>query len=405
VYLVRIALVTDSYYPYIGGIQRYVDALASIFSKRHEVHIITQYIPGYPKIEMRDNCTIHRIKPLVNAEVAPFNVLRHSSRLSAYFQELKIDIIHTNNHCSLGVIKAAKTSKIPVIYCVHGYGLLCPRHSFIRMNGQLCDGFSIFSCVRFCGFRTFKRLAIVKDYRMRNSLIKSADHIIVPSKQVSQLFVSEKNKVSVIYHGVDTKRFFPVRSEAFKEQHNLEDYILVVARLVPEKGIEYALRAIKNINTKLVIIGDYDLFQRERRNPYLNRLYRLVETLKIHHKVVFLQFQDHCELLKALSGASATLIPSVWREPFGLIALESLACTTPVIVTRVCGVAELLDSTIGRVIKEGTVESILDALSEVLPNSTEMGKKGRTKVENELTWEHTAVKTLSLYERILNQRP
>ncbi|MFX1519411.1 MAG: glycosyltransferase family 4 protein [Promethearchaeota archaeon] len=399
----KIALVTDSYYPYIGGIQRYVDELANIFSERHEVHILTQEVPGYPEIELRNNVTIHRMKSLINAESSPLSVLKNHPQLSECFRELKLDIIHTNNHCSLGVIKAAKVSKIPVIYCVHGYGLLCPKHSFIRNNDKLCDKFSNFACVRFCNYRNIQNLLIVNDYRKRNKLIKSSDGIIVPSKQVSQLFEIEKNNLSVIYHGVDINRFFPVRSESFKQKYDLDEYILVIARLIPEKGIEYAIRAIKEINSKLVIIGDYDLSQRAHKNPYLNKLYRLVETLEVQNKVLFLQFQDHCELIKALSGASVTLIPSIWREPFGLIALESLACGTPVIITHVCGVAELLDTTVGRIIKEGAVESIIAALHKVLPNSKEMGKRGRTKVKNELTWTHTAVKTLSLYERILKQ--
>lgn len=402
-YCVRIALVADSYYPYIGGIQRYIDELANIFSERHEVHIITQYVPGYSETELRNNITIHRIKPLVNAETAPLSVLRSYPQLSEYFRELNLDIIHTNNHCSLSVIKAAKASKIPVIYCVHGYGLLCPKHSFIRNNGTLCDGFSSFACFRFCNYRTIHDLLIVNDYRKRNKLIKSSDYIIAPSKQVSQLFEAEKNKLSVIYHGVNTKRFFPVRSEPFKQKYDLDEYILVVARLIPEKGVEYAIRAIKEMNSKLVIIGDYDLFQRTHRNPYGNKLFRLVKSLGIQHKVLFLQFQDHCELIKALSGASATLIPSVWREPFGLIALESLACETPAIITQVCGVAETFDDTVGRIIKEGAIESIVDAFHKVFSNSKEMGKRGRIKVENELTWNHTAVKTLSLYERASNQ--
>ena len=193
----RIALVADSYYPYIGGIQRYVDELANIFSELHEVHIITQYVSGYSETELRNNITIHRIKPLVNAETAPLSILRNYLQLSEYFRELKLDIIHTNNHCSLGVIKAAKASKIPVIYSVHGYGLLCPKHSFMRDNGKLCDGFSSFACFRYCDYRKIQNLRIINDYRTRNKVIKSSDRIIAPSKQVSQLFETEKNNVSI----------------------------------------------------------------------------------------------------------------------------------------------------------------------------------------------------------------
>ncbi len=141
--------------------------------------------------------------------------------------------------------------------------------------------------------------------------------------------------ISVIPCGVNLDLFQPVDREAARQQLGLNGNknILFVGRLEPLKGIDKLLMAMTYLEnregTRLLVIGGDGNSQYE-----IERLQRLSRELHIQDSVIFLGLIKQEKLPLYYSAADVCVVPSYY-ESFGLVALESLACGTPVVATDV----------------------------------------------------------------------
>ncbi len=141
--------------------------------------------------------------------------------------------------------------------------------------------------------------------------------------------------ISVIPCGVNLELFQPVDKEAARQQlgFNGNKNILFVGRLEPLKGIDRLLMAMTYLEnregTRLLVIGGDGNSQHE-----IERLQRLSRELHIQDSVIFLGLIKQEKLPLYYSAADVCVVPSYY-ESFGLVALESLACGTPVVATDV----------------------------------------------------------------------
>jgi len=158
--------------------------------------------------------------------------------------------------------------------------------------------------------------------------------------------------------GVNVNLFRPIDQEKARRRLNLngEDVLLFVGRIVPIKGLDHLLMALPYLEAKrpvkLLVIGGDD-----RSSAFRGELRNLTRELGINDHVTFLGFVNHEELPLFYSAADVCVIPS-YHESFGLVALESLACGTPVIATKV-GVME-------SVIRSGHTGYVVDNNTPVL---------------------------------------
>src|SRR5215472_1541198 len=140
------------------------------------------------------------------------------------------------------------------------------------------------------------------------------------------------------YHFINTERFKPnpyVRAKV-RNRHNVADrfVILVVAHLIPEKGVDVVLKALKALPTHVVlwIVGE----GMER-----DSLEAMTRLLNLKERVVFWGLQENVE--PYMQAADCFVCPSIWEEAAGLVNLEALACGLPVIASAVGGIPELID--------------------------------------------------------------
>ena len=146
--------------------------------------------------------------------------------------------------------------------------------------------------------------------------------------------------IRVIPCGVNLELFQPVDRIAAKQQLNLNGSktILFVGRIEPLKGIDKLLKAVTYLDGKaklLVIGGD------ENSHHEIERLQRLSRELGIEDLVIFLGRVKYEEMPRFYNAADVCVIPSYY-ESFGLVALESLACGTPVVATEVGGAGSII---------------------------------------------------------------
>ena len=170
-------------------------------------------------------------------------------------------------------------------------------------------------------------------------------------EQLVQLYDAAPARIRVISPGVDTERFHPIPAAHAKERMGIcpdRRIILFVGRIEPLKGVDNLLRAIALVMERRpelreglcvpVIGGDPD---RVREDDEMMRLQELREELGIGDIVTFLGTRDQDTLQYSYSAAEMVVMPSDY-ESFGMVALEAMACGTPVIASDVGGLAFLV---------------------------------------------------------------
>lgn len=180
---------------------------------------------------------------------------------------------------------------------------------------------------------------------MERRLIQQADRIIASTSeerlQIIRHCGATPRQVQVIPGGVDLKRFVPHERQLARERLGLkcqQPVLLYVGRLDPFKGPDLLLKAAAMMQrqAQLVIVGGETTGDKE-----VEQLRELAVQLKISKRVLFLGARPQQELPVLYSAADVTVIPS-YHESFGLAAVESLACGTPVVATRAGGLTAIV---------------------------------------------------------------
>lgn len=174
-------------------------------------------------------------------------------------------------------------------------------------------------------------------------------------------------KISVVPCGVNPG-LFQHMNRGVARQHlgfNGGNIILYVGRIEPLKGLDRLLSAMTSLDTgkelSLVVVGGGD----ESKDEVV-RLQALSRSLNIQDSVIFTGPARHEDLPYYYSAADVCVIPSYY-ESFGLVALESLSCGTPVVATRVGGIETVLnDGQAGYVARDASATDIANGISALL---------------------------------------
>jgi D-inositol-3-phosphate glycosyltransferase len=251
-------------------------------------------------------------------------------------------------------------------------------------------------------------------------LVKHADHLMVSNRrekvQMVWTYGVPAEKISVIPCGVDPSLFRPRNPVESKAHLGLPDkrYILFVGRIDPVKGIDTLLRAIKLVkgtrnamqDVHLLIIGGELDHTDAATDSEINKLKRLTGTLGIKDRVTFLGAQRQDQLPYFYAAADMCILPSRY-ESFGMVALEAMACGTPVIASKVGGLASFIQNELsGLLIPEedevALAEKILLLLTDPSFKDT-LGGEARSRAL-EFSWPVIAEQVLSLYQGMQHER-
>jgi len=175
----------------------------------------------------------------------------------------------------------------------------------------------------------------------------------------------DADRIEVLRNGVDTSLFVPLDRDRCRELLGLErlarPLLIAVGNLVPEKGIDQAVRALAHLHRgSLLIVGE---------GSEQAALERLAAELGVTSSVAIVAAMPQTRLALAYSAADILLLPSV-REGWPNVLLEAMACGTPVIAADTGGVREIvaLPDT-GRVLPERSVEALVVAIESVVHNA------------------------------------
>lgn len=231
--------------------------------------------------------------------------------------------------------------------------------------------------------------------------------------QLRFLYKGDPNKMVIIPPGVDVSHFYPIPADEAKSFVGLkpdERMILFVGRIEPLKGVDTLLQAMSCLQLKessrpvhLAIIGGDPTASPEQMTVEMARLQKLCEVLGLDKSVVFLGKRDQDKLPYYYSAAEVLVMPSHY-ESFGMVALEAMACGTPVIASEVGGLAYLVrDGETGFTIPAEEPKMLCEKLTWLL-NDTELHGKMSAQAAayaQDYAWEKIARQIVDVYHELV----
>ena len=181
---------------------------------------------------------------------------------------------------------------------------------------------------------------------IETKVIATADRIIAFSPHerdaMARLYAADANKITLVPCGVDLEVFRPLNQKAVRSSLGLngEKILLYVGRVEPIKGLDLLVETAAQMDSedgvRMIVVGADVNGDRE-----MDRVRQLAREKDLEDKIDFVGQVDHDDLPLYYNAADVCVVPSYY-ESFGLVALESMACGTPVVATRVGGLSTII---------------------------------------------------------------
>lgn len=240
--------------------------------------------------------------------------------------------------------------------------------------------------------------------------LENADHIITISNFSKQDIISQYkldiSKITLAYPGFDEDFFHPVKNLAktqkIKRKYGIKDpYIICVGTIQPRKNLIRLMEAIARIeNIKLVIVGKSK--GAGRQGWMYQDILDTPKKLGIEDRVIFTGFIPVEDLPLLLSDAVAFIQSSLW-EGFGIPVLEAMACGTPVIVSNVSSLPEVVGEA-GLLVDPYSVDQTEQAIRTIISDKKLRQKKSKEGIEQarKFSWDKMAETVLKVFEKVSN---
>lgn len=323
--------------------------------------------------------------------VLPLHVPAMAAALRTFVQreELAYDVLHSHYWLSgLAVTRYRALTRDPTPL-VHMFHTLSKLKEFFARQPDSAD-----SALRFDGERC---------------LIGRADVIVgateAEGREMERLYSRSPAEFAIIPPGVDLDLFFPRPKLESRRLLGIGSryVVLFVGRWDRLKGLDVLLRSVAALPPDLREQLDVLLVGGDERG--WSRYARLIARLGLDDVVQMRGKVPHDDLPAFYSAADICAMPSAY-ESFGIVALEAMACGTPVVAFRVGGLTETIsDGQTGFLVPPGHHSDYTRALLTALCHSDleRMGRRARLSVQP-YSWERTTAQTLDLYESVIARR-
>ncbi len=231
--------------------------------------------------------------------------------------------------------------------------------------------------------------------------------------QLEWLYKVDPRKVVIIPPGVDVGHFYPIPVDEARQFIGLAPesrMILFVGRIEPLKGLDTLIKAVACLRVQdlaepvhLAIIGGDPEAAPEDMSAEMTRIQKICDELTVGKMVVFLGKRGQDTLPYYYSAAEVLVMPSRY-ESFGMVALEAMACGTPVIASQVGGLAYLVqDGLTGYHVPEGDDEALCEKLTALLGDASLRRSLGRNAAEyaRNYAWEKIATRIMAVYDDVI----
>ena len=246
--------------------------------------------------------------------------------------------------------------------------------------------------------------------QVERELMASADHIVAFSPHerdaMVRLYQADATRIGLIPCGVDLSLFRPLDQQEVREKLGLngEKVLLYVGRIEPLKGLELLLHTAAQLQTfeqiRVLVVGGG-----AGRDQEIDRLRELAKSLNVDKVFDFIGRVDQQDLPLYYNAADVCVVPSFY-ESFGLAALESMACGTPVVATRAGGLSTIIQHGRTGYLKAWRCPEAFASSVEMIISSRNlqhsMGLAARRRAEG-LSWDNVAGQIAGVYDSLITE--
>lgn len=381
---------------YNAGSEVYSQSICNELSRSHKVSVFTREENPYSA-----DFVIRHHKATANLDFYFVNNpqgkdgYRHKlldENFGNLISQLKPDIAHVGhlNHLSTGLIDELNKQKVPIVFTLHDFWLMCPRGQFLTRgigsenNFQLCAGQQDRKCATDCykvyfsgrekneeqdidSWSTWihQRMAETK------AVIAKVDLFIAPSNYLRNRFITEfgvpESKIIFLDYGFPLE--YLTQTEKSKDKTNFT--FGYIGTLIPAKGLNHLIEAFKQIEGPATL----KIFGRENGQS-TNALKQLASTSK--NKIEFLgEYINHNLANDVFAKIDCIVVPSIWAENSPLVIHEAQACKIPVITADYGGMKEFVQHKVnGLLFEHRSSHSLAKQMKFAIQNPDLMRKIG-----------------------------
>lgn len=367
----KIALISDWYFPKVGGIEYSIHALAKILNQRgHKVHVITRSYPDIPEYNIRDGVAVIRIKSNPFPGQQRFLMPDAYKELYQLLKEGNYDIINSHGLDSpLGMIAliAARKLGIPSVVTNHSLVGHTPLRLYLYLAGKL--------------------------------LVGNADAVIAVSSAVEKdTKLMTKKPVYRIFNGMEYEESNPIAPLPFDRKGKL--VIITVARMTKKKGVQNLIGLAPSFlkkyeNLIFLMIGD---------GPLLKNLEKKVEESGLSENFYFTGEVPRKTVLEYLEQADIFALPSI-DEAFGISILEAISKNVPVVAMNHSGISDIITHEVNGYLADNLSEfaSCLQDLIEKPALRAEFARKAGEGLSN-YDWNKIYEQTCRVYREVIYEK-
>ncbi|MFM0640729.1 glycosyltransferase family 4 protein [Paraburkholderia metrosideri] len=279
--------------------------------------------------------------------------------LRAIIEKEKPDLVSCHNLTgwSISIWDEIASAGIPIVQVLHDLYLLCARSTMFA-NGRSCQ----------------RRCSTCSLLRMNHARASEAVSAVVGvSARTLQEFVRHgyfRTSARRVIH--NARDISPAKN---REKHDVQAPVRFgyIGTLAPWKGVEWLIQQFekRDLNATLLIAGSGE-------NEYEEYLKKSLRNNRI-------SFAGHMNAAEFFSSIDVCVVPSIWQEPLGMVAVEACAHSRPVIASDVGGLPEIVIDGLNGILCDPTQkESLGDALQRLVENRDElvqMSRDARTSIE------------------------
>jgi D-inositol-3-phosphate glycosyltransferase len=316
----------------------------------------------------------------------------------AHSKQLEYDLIHSHYWLSgLAGLELRKIWQIPMVQMFHTLAVM--KNRVARGEEESASNLRL---------------------KAEQDLMQKSDRIVAATQaelaQLQWLHRADTKLIRVIPPGVDTAHFYPIpKDEALEFIGTPARYcmLLYVGRVEPLKGIDTLFEAMALLKKEgfldinplcLAIIGGDPQASREEMTSEMERLQKLQESLGIGDLITFLGRRDQDTLQYYYSAAEIVVVPSHY-ESFGMVALEAMACGTPVIASETGGLAFLVKhGETGFHVPAADPHALAKQIEELMMDEVLRARLGKQAAlyAKEFSWSIIVEQILELYASVLS---
>ena len=232
----------------------------------------------------------------------------------------------------------------------------------------------------------------------------------VQKEKLEQLYGFTSDNISIIPPGVDVHTFRPLKPGGRKVKTGLPDrYVFCLSRIDTNKGHDLLLNAFNIVRKAIpdvhLIIGGGSPKPQQRELEVLATMRKIIDKKGIRSRVHIIGYVPDELLVPFYQQAELFVLPSIF-EPFGMTALEAMACGKVVVASKFGGIRDVISSgENGLLIDPSHTSEFADAIIMLLKDrrlAKDMGQTGCKTIQRHFSWEDIAERHIAFYEKFMN---